>query len=303
MPGLSGLQRGSCGCRHLLWSVSRGSGGLWTAGPAGAGRYGGGMSAGEQPDGERSAPPLPEPPPPAGFGRGSIDQPGFRWDDAPSRSALPQLPVPAPLGRRVPPGSAPLPAPAPLPPARTSRAGTLVTLAVVLVVVAAVAVGTALARRADTQLAAVPTPGRSTPAGPSATGSGPALAGGPTSTSTAPDQIEFRTGRGAGRLRLLDHDWTPGAAPTSPTRLRIRLELACTAGAVTYGPEYFSLFDADGHLVEPTAVGTGRDPLRFGRLRPGEQVRGWLHFDLPLGAVTLVMADDTSSVTALRLPS
>jgi len=181
-------------------------------------------------------------------------------------------------------------------PSRRSRVPTLVTLAVVLVVVGGMVVGTALARYADTHVAAAPPPRRSALSTPAAGTSGSSTA------STSANQIDFSTRRGAGRLRLLDHDWARPPSFSGTARLRIRLELVCTEGAVDYAPEYFSLFDADGHLVEPAPVGSGSRPLRFGRLAPGEQVRGSLAFDVPRGEVTLVMGDDVSSVTALRLP-
>lgn len=185
-----------------------------------------------------------------------------------------------------------------------SRLPALVTLAVVLVVVAGVAVGTALAHHADTHLAAAPAP----PPGPAS------ASGGPDGTAPAPgrsgstaavgpaDQIDFSTPRGAGRLRLLAHRWDRPSAHAGTARLRVRVEVVCTDGAIDYAPEYFSLFDAAGHLVEPAAVVGGPDALSFGRLGPGERVRGSLAFVVGRGDVTLVMGDDVSSVTALRLP-
>src|SRR3712207_8377659 len=62
------------------------------------------------------------------------------------------------------------------------------------------------------------------------------------------------------RARLCP-DTTLFRSPSSEAgRLRIRLEVTCTDGAVDYAPEYFSLFDADGHLVEPAPVASGADP-------------------------------------------
>ena len=167
-------------------------------------------------------------------------------------------------------------------------------LAVVLVVVGGMVVGTALARYADTHVAAAPPSRRSALSTPAAGTSGSST------VSTSANQIDFSTRRGAGRLRLLDHDWARPPSSSGTARLRIRLELVCTEGAVDYAPEYFSLFDADGKLVEASRA-SGADALSFGRLGPGERVRGSVAFNVRRGDVTLVMGDDVSSVTALRL--
>jgi hypothetical protein len=176
-----------------------------------------------------------------------------------------------------------------LPRPRQPRLPALLTAAAVVVVLAVVAVGTARARYADTHVVPVPIPTR------------PAVS--TTATAPAPGTIEFRTRRGTGRLVVLDHSWTPATAATGrrDSELRIRLELVCTEGSVDYAPEYFSLFDTDGHLVELSRSSVGPDPLSFGSLGPGERVRGAVGFDVPRGDVTLVMGDDISSVTAIRV--
>jgi hypothetical protein len=160
---------------------------------------------------------------------------------------------------------------------------------VVVVVVAVVAVGTVLARYADTHVAPAQPPAR------------PALGTSAAAPTPVPGSIEFRTRRGSGRLVVLGHSWTPGTAGRSDSRLRIRLELVCDEGSVDYAPEYFSLFDTDGHLVELSRTPVGPNPLPFGRLGPGDRVRGVVAFDVPRGDVTLVMGDDISSVTAIRV--
>jgi hypothetical protein len=168
----------------------------------------------------------------------------------------------------------------------------VLSAAAVVVVVAAVAVGTLMARYADTHIAAPP---------PSARPAGSTTATTPM-PEPVPGSIEFRTQRGAGRLVVLSHTWVPAApADRSGSQLRIRLELVCTEGRVDYAPEYFSLFDTDGHLVELSGRTMGPGPLSFGRLGPGERVRGAVAFDVPRGDVTLVMGDDVSSVTAIRV--
>jgi hypothetical protein len=174
---------------------------------------------------------------------------------------------------------------------RHPRLPALLTAAAVVLVLAVVAIGTARARYADTHVAPAPLPARTAV---STTAAAPA---------PVPGSIEFRTRRGTGRLVVLDHSWTPATAPSGrrDSELRIRLELVCTDGIVDYAPEYFSLFDTDGHLVELSPGSVGPDPLSFGRLGPGERVRGAVGFDVPRGAVTLVMGDDISSVTAIRV--
>jgi hypothetical protein len=226
-----------------------------------------------------------------GLGSGSPGNPTFRTSDPPSWATAAKLPAsprqsPLPAAPLTPPGTPRLRRP----PKR--RLPSLLTAAVILAVLTVVAVGTLRARYADTHVAPAARPVASTVARSSATA--------PPSTGS----IEFRTRRGAGRLVVLNHSWKPAAAAPvgrDGTQLRIRLELVCTDGTVDYAPEYFSLFDTDGHLVELSGRFMGADALPFGRLGPGERIRGAVAFDVRRGDVTLVMGDDISSVTAIRL--
>jgi hypothetical protein len=246
------------------------------------------MSEGLPPSGEHP-PGWPGPWPGDGLGTSSSDVPTFRTSEPPSATR-----PPGPFTAEPPRAPSLVPR-VPAPPARPeqSRLPAVLTAAAVVLVVAVVAVGTAMARYADTHLPAAPPPAR--PAAPS-------IAASPLPTPV-PGSIEFRTRRGAGRLVVLSHTWVPGTAPAGPsdTQLRIRLELVCTEGRVDYAPEYFSLFDTDGHLVELSGRTMGPGPLAFGSLGPGERVRGAVAFDVPRGDVTLVMGDDISSVTAIRV--
>jgi hypothetical protein len=245
------------------------------------------MSEGLPPPGDRPTG-GPVPPPGDGLGTSSSDVPSFHTGHPPPPAAA-ALPHPSSvLPPRAPSPVPPVPAPSARP--RQTRLPAVLTTAAVVVVVAVVAVGTAMARYADTHVPAAPPSAR------------PATAATPTAPLPVPGSIEFRTRRGAGRLVVLSHTWVPAApADRSGSQLRIRLELVCTEGRVDYAPEYFSLFDTDGHLVELSGRTMGPGPLPFGRLGPGERVRGVVAFDVPRGDVTLVMGDDVSSVTAIRV--
>ena len=237
--------------------------------------------------------PAPGPGEPAGsegLGSGSSGHPSFRAS-GPRPTAAPAMLPPSP---RLPPlAAAPLPVPgARRPRAPNRRLPALLSAAVVLVVLAVVAIGTLRARYADTHVAPVDRPVPSAVAR-SSDGAIRSTAG-----------IDFRTRRGSGRLVVLGHSWevaSPAPGGREGTQLRIRLELVCTDGSVDYAPEYFSLFDTAGHLVELSGRFMGADALPFGRLDPGERVRGAVAFDVPRGDVTLVMGDDISSVTAIRV--
>ena len=78
--------------------------------------------------------------------------------------------------------------------------------------------------------------------------------------------------------------------------------LVCTRGRVGHAPAFFSVFDDRGRLVEASLAVLEPDPVPLGTLGPGERVRGHVGFDLPRGDVTLVMRDEVSSVTAIRVP-
>ena len=179
-----------------------------------------------------------------------------------------------------------------------SRWPALLTVLVLTVVGSVVAGATAVARHADTHVAAAPPPRvRPLVAEPQDGG------------------VVFTTGLGAGRLRLVRHSWerTGTPAPRSGRYLRVQVELVCTSGRVDYDSDYFSVFDAQGQLVPATRVAAGAtaveglagssSPLPPGTLEAGERVRGLLSFDLPRGSATLVMEDGTHAVTAVKVPN
>jgi len=169
----------------------------------------------------------------------------------------------------------------------------VVTGLVVAVVVAVVVVASAVARHADTHQSASPAP--SAPARSSPT----PVAGAASGVSA----IDFVASRGTGRLTVLRRSWSGAGSPPprSGSYLRLQVELRCTGGAVDYQPDYFSLFDADGQLVEVSPAGRGG--LGTGTLHTGERVTGAVLFDLPRGSATLVLADELRSVTAVPVPA
>lgn len=179
-----------------------------------------------------------------------------------------------------------------------SRRPALITAAVIFVVAAVVASGTAVAHYDDTHIAAAgPTPQPVPLTQPSGGAVGPAR--------STDDRIDFLTSEGTGELILMNWSWSPtGRMPaTSGDYLQVQVELICSSGVVDYGPDYFQVFDNTGRLVEVTVDGPDGPELDVGTLEVGESVRGMIAFELPRGDATLLMSDSThQTVTALRIP-
>jgi len=102
-------------------------------------------------------------------------------------------------------------------------------------------------------------------------------------------------------VRTSSWDSVGSPPPTSGSYLRVEVELFCSRGQVGFQPAYFSLFDADGQLVEGVPDAAGRDSLSVVTLSAGEQVRGTVVFDLTRQRATLVLSDDLRSVTAIAI--
>jgi hypothetical protein len=115
------------------------------------------------------------------------------------------------------------------------------------------------------------------------------------------DSIEFTSRTGSGRLTIVEHSWqTAQSAPGSALEVRVRI--VCTQGMIDYDPYDFQAFDAGGNLFDLAAEEVRGPLLSVGILEPGEDVTGYLAFVIPRGEVTLLMSDDASSVTALKIP-
>ena len=151
-------------------------------------------------------------------------------------------------------------------------------------VVIAVAVDSLVAQRADQQVS--PRPSR--------TVSSPHI-------TVTKDSVDFTTRTGAGRLTIVDHSWQ-GAQNNPGSTLQVRVRIVCTSGLVDYDPFDFQAFDASGNLFDLAAEEVRGPILGVGVLQPGEEATGLVAFVLPRGEVTLLMSDDASSVTALKIP-
>lgn len=171
---------------------------------------------------------------------------------------------------------------------QASRLPTVISIAVIFLVAAVVAVASLVANFGDTQVRP------------------PAASNQPVPQTTAQgDRIEFTTSDGSGQLVLLTHSWlsTGQVPPTSGSYLRVEVELTCTAGSVDYDPYNFQVFDQTGRLFETAIEGAGDAMLETGTLRAGERVRGTIAFDMPHSEATLLMSDDSNqTVTALKVP-
>ena len=171
---------------------------------------------------------------------------------------------------------------------RRSRLPTVITGAVIFVVVAVVAIASFVAHFADTHISA------------------PIISKQPIpQVSAQGDRIEFATNQGSGQLILLRHSWVAygQAPPTSGSYLRVEVELICDTGLVDYDPYNFQVFDQTGRLFETAIEGAGDSMLETGTLHPGERVRGTIAFDMPRSEATLLMSDDSNqTVTALKVP-
>jgi hypothetical protein len=118
------------------------------------------------------------------------------------------------------------------------------------------------------------------------------------------DAIDFTTHTGQGRLTIVSHTWEPARGETANpgSALQVQVELLCTSGTVEYDPFNFQAFDQAGNLFDIAAEEARGPILAAGILSPGERVRGFVAFAMPRGEVTLLMTDDASSVTALKVP-
>lgn len=119
-----------------------------------------------------------------------------------------------------------------------------------------------------------------------------------------PRSVEFTTDTGTGRLRVVRHSWDAGQAepPQNGSYLQVTVEVVAETGSVDYDADNFEAFDADGGVFEVVPAGASGALLGIGTLSAGERVRGLLTFDLPRGAVTLLMSETGSTaVTAIRV--
>jgi hypothetical protein len=164
----------------------------------------------------------------------------------------------------------------------------MITLAVLVLVAAVVALATAVAHHDDTHIAA-PTPVQV-----------PRIQANP----AAKAEIEFNTPHGTGKLIMLSHTWQDGGRrPMNGSYLQVRVEIICLTGHVSYDPYNFQAFDQTGQLFDVDESGVTGHILGVGELTPGQTVRGEVAFDIPHGDVTLLMSDDSEqSITALKVP-
>lgn len=165
----------------------------------------------------------------------------------------------------------------------------VLSILVIALVTAVVAVGSLLAYRNDRN----------------ATAPAPATVPAPRIVTTAPDRIDFITEDGSGQLIMRTRAWVSDGQPppTSGSYLRVEIELVCTEGEVDYDPYLFQAFDQSGQLFEMAVEGTGGRVLEVGTLTEGQRVRGLVAFDMPRGEVMLLMSDEwENTITALQVP-
>lgn len=168
-----------------------------------------------------------------------------------------------------------------------SRVPDLISVALIAVVALIVLVASAIARYGDTHLVA-PAPE-------------PTIR----PEHSTPNEIEFVTPNGRGRLLLLSRNWldTGREPPAYGSYLQLEVRIICTAGHLGYDPYNFQAFDHTGELFDVAEAGVTENVLGVGELFEGDSVDGYLAFDIPRGEVTLLMSDDTEvSITALKVP-
>lgn len=176
-------------------------------------------------------------------------------------------------------------------PPRPDRKPAIITAAIIGVVALIVVIASIHAFNSDQQVAREQTSPSPTPV-PSAL------------PSDSPNSISFTSSEGSGRLTLVSHDWSTSAdhAPRYGQYLQLDLKISATDGHVSYGPEFFQTFDESGNLFQTTEIGARPPLLGEGVLRAGQSVTGDIAFDMPRGAVTLLMSNSLlESVTALRI--
>jgi hypothetical protein len=174
--------------------------------------------------------------------------------------------------------------------ARHRRWPGVLSVSLIVVVVLAVLVASAVARYRDTHVVAPP----------------PVTV--PTIRADPPNhgEIEFTTPDGNGRLILLSRSWreTGREQPLNGTYLLVEVKIICTGGRLGYDPYNFQAFDHTGGLFDVAEAGASRQVLGVGQLSEGQSTRGFLAFDIPRGEVTLLMSDDSDqSITALKIPA
>lgn len=132
-----------------------------------------------------------------------------------------------------------------------------------------------------------------------------AVTTGPTPVIEREDRIAFTSRTGTGELILERRSWKEvgDPAPVTGSYLTVEVAIECETGTVDYDPELFRAFDANGRLFSLSLDSADGTLLDIGTLGAGERVSGTLVFDIPRGAVTLLMTDDSDqTVTALRVP-
>ena len=164
-----------------------------------------------------------------------------------------------------------------------------------MLVVALIVIGgaTLITRYRDQHATTAATPGQSPAAAP------------PTSVaSPSGNSIAFESAGGKGTMTILDHRWstTGSVRPTHGDYLLIELRLSVTEGSLTYGPSVFQAFDATGNIFDTTPLAVPSPPLSDGELGAGQQITGWISFDIERGDTTLLLAGpDSSPIAALKI--
>jgi hypothetical protein len=172
---------------------------------------------------------------------------------------------------------------------RNSRWPNVISAAVIALVGSIVLVASAIARYEDTHIAA-PTP---------------VVVPSVQAETTTPNETEFTTPDGSGRLILLSRNWrdTGREPPENGNYLQLEVKIICTSGRLAYDPYHFQAFDHTGELFDVAEAGVPEQVLGVGELSKGQSAHGYLAFDIPRGEVTLLMSDDSQqSITALKIP-
>ncbi len=164
-----------------------------------------------------------------------------------------------------------------------------------MLVLALIVIGgaTLIARYRDQHATTAATPGQSPAAAP------------PTSVSSpSGNSIAFESSDGKGTMAILDHRWST-AGPVQATNgnyLLIELQLSVAQGSLSYGPSVFQAFDATGNIFDTTSLAVPSPALSEGELGAGQQISGWISFDIERGDTTLLLAGpDSTPVAALKI--
>ncbi len=126
----------------------------------------------------------------------------------------------------------------------------------------------------------------------------------PGTTGGAPIQIEVSSAEGTAVLSVPAHRWTTVGQASGASRLMVQVSLTGRTGALGYDPNLLKVFDDRGRLY-PNALSPGSSgELGSGKLGPGDSTTGWVGFDVPRGATTLVLSSwRGESVAAVRIPA